>query len=253
MTATATNQNESGIQSENEDEEGEEAAEFRVGDEVEGKYKNGRWYPAVVKEVQEDGTYLLDWNDGDSEDRVKSARQLRRAQVSPNTFPVGIEIKGVPLSNLRGRYEVGHWDLSESKMKKVVYVIEWIAEDAVNKKNIVEVNTKPYEFRVGDSVDGQYKNGRWYPAVIEERRPDGAFVLKWEDGDTADRVKSARELRPKIWDRIGHHDFLLLSVQKFNHDDEEGAHSGGVRSDRKVKQVSPRRERERERERENER
>ena len=228
-----------GSQDEDEDEDEEEeepAEEYRVGDEVEGKYKNGRWYPATVKAVQEDGTFLLDWDDSDPEDRVKSARQLRKVQVAPDIFPVGIEIKGAPLSSLRNRYEIGHIEFSESKMKKIVYVIQRITDDAVNKQKIVEASTKPNEFRVGDKVDGRYKNNRWYPAVIAEKKPDGSFVLNWDDNDSQDRVKSAKDLRHQVWEKLGRYDFLLLSVQKFNYDDEE-VMPGGVTSAHKVKQV----------------
>ncbi len=49
-----------------------------MGEEVEGLYKNGHWYPAKVNSIRDDGGYLLDWNDGDAQDRVKAAEQLRR-------------------------------------------------------------------------------------------------------------------------------------------------------------------------------
>ena len=50
---------------------------FNISDEVEGLYQNGQWYRAKINSIQDDGKYLLDWNDGDTQDRVKSAAELR--------------------------------------------------------------------------------------------------------------------------------------------------------------------------------
>jgi hypothetical protein len=54
--------------------------EFAVGDRVKGLYKNGNWYLATVEAYNPgDGTYLLKWDDGDSQDRVKTPEQLQKA------------------------------------------------------------------------------------------------------------------------------------------------------------------------------
>ena len=50
--------------------------EFSVGDRVKGLYKNGQWYLARVAEANGE-TYLVDWDDGDSQDRVKRRDQLQ--------------------------------------------------------------------------------------------------------------------------------------------------------------------------------
>jgi hypothetical protein len=50
-------------------------------------------------------------------------------------------------------------------------------------------------FAVGDRVEGKYKNGNWFPAIIFEQESDGRFQLRWDDGDPLDRIKSADELR----------------------------------------------------------
>ncbi len=51
---------------------------YLVGEDVEGLYQNGIWYRAKVNSIHEDGMYLLDWNDGDPQDRKKSAASLRK-------------------------------------------------------------------------------------------------------------------------------------------------------------------------------
>ena len=50
---------------------------FAVGDRVEGLYHTGSWYPAVIESQNGDGSFTLQWSDGDSKDRVKTADQLR--------------------------------------------------------------------------------------------------------------------------------------------------------------------------------
>ncbi len=47
-----------------------------MGERVWGRYRNGRWYPARVAEMRGDGRYVLDWDDGDSQDRVKGPEEV---------------------------------------------------------------------------------------------------------------------------------------------------------------------------------
>jgi len=49
-----------------------------VGDKVEAKYLNSRYYEATIAEVRADGTYLVDWYDKDTRDREKTKDLLRR-------------------------------------------------------------------------------------------------------------------------------------------------------------------------------
>jgi hypothetical protein len=51
------------------------------------------------------------------------------------------------------------------------------------------------EFSVGDRVKGLYMTGKWYSATIEAVNFDGTYLLKWDDGDTKDRVKTLDQLR----------------------------------------------------------
>ena len=46
---------------------------LRVGDKVEAQFKGkGKAYPATVKKDNGDGTYALDYDDGDKEDAAKA-------------------------------------------------------------------------------------------------------------------------------------------------------------------------------------
>jgi len=60
-------------------EAGEEDSEkkFSVGDKVMALYKNGTWYGATIADANADGTYVVNWDDNDTEDREKKLDQLR--------------------------------------------------------------------------------------------------------------------------------------------------------------------------------
>ncbi len=49
-------------------------------------------------------------------------------------------------------------------------------------------------FPVGTRVSGLYKNGSRYPATVAEVHDSGEYLLNWDDGDQADRVKRAEQL-----------------------------------------------------------
>ena len=44
---------------------------------MEGRYQNGKWYPAMIATLDTDGTYTLLWDDGDTKDRVKGPEEVR--------------------------------------------------------------------------------------------------------------------------------------------------------------------------------
>jgi len=52
---------------------------YGVGDRVEALHSNGVWFPATVKENFTNGTYLLEWDDGQLDERQKPLSEMRRA------------------------------------------------------------------------------------------------------------------------------------------------------------------------------
>jgi len=109
---------------EQEDADDAEAAPFKVGDKVKGKYKNGHWYNAVIVDTDGDD-FILAWDDGDSADRVKRAEDLQLLQVVKPNFEVG--------DNVVARYQNGQW--YEAKIADVdgtVYVVEWADGDPMD-------------------------------------------------------------------------------------------------------------------------
>lgn len=70
---------------------GSNSKRYRVGDDIEARYKGGRkWFPGVVRGVNDDGTYDIRYNDGDSERNVESGlvRAANGASVDSHSSPV---------------------------------------------------------------------------------------------------------------------------------------------------------------------
>jgi protein-tyrosine phosphatase len=55
-----------------------DARKYSVGEEVISRYVDGNWYKARIAEARQDGTYIVNWNDTDTRDRVKSNEEILR-------------------------------------------------------------------------------------------------------------------------------------------------------------------------------
>ncbi len=52
------------------------------------------------------------------------------------------------------------------------------------------------QFKVGDRVSGQFRDGRWYPATIAAvNSENSSYTLNWTDGKQDDRVKKPTSVR----------------------------------------------------------
>lgn len=45
-------------------------------------------------------------------------------------------------------------------------------------------------------------DGEWYPATVEVGNGADAYIVRWEDGDGSDRVKTVHDLRPRLTDKV---------------------------------------------------
>ena len=71
----------------------DESAWPAVGDEVDALYSSGSWYPAKIAEVGPDGTYVVDWCDGDAREKEKPREKLRKRV---KTGPVSWDLEDIP-------------------------------------------------------------------------------------------------------------------------------------------------------------
>lgn len=64
--------------------------------------------------------------------------------------------------------------------------------DDTPPKSAAKGGAKTFEF--GQHVEAKFLDGVWYGAVVSGTKGD-KFILKWDDGDSRDRCKEAREIR----------------------------------------------------------
>lgn len=122
---------------------------YRIGDDVEARYKRGqKWYPGVVRSVNHGGTYDIRYNDGDSEKNVVSS-MIRGVRASQDTLPSTTSLSdGAPADGRAETFAVG---------EKV-------------------------EARFGG-------RSRWFEATVERKNRDGTYYLLYNDGDKERNVE----------------------------------------------------------------
>jgi hypothetical protein len=111
------------------------SSNFKEGDRVEGNYKGkGKYYPGKISVVRDDGTYNIQYDDGETESRVK-----------------------------REFIHYGYYS----------------------------------NFKVGDKVEADYQGtGRYYPGNIIHDRNDGTYDIQYDDGDKDEKVNNKRIRHP---------------------------------------------------------
>jgi len=126
-----------------------------------------RWFTAKIAEVRVDGSYVVDWFDGDELDRTKSATELMKLK---DPTPENDEEELLP--NLSSQV-TGEQD-GFSGLPPTTYKV----------------------YKVGDKVQARYStSGRWYTGRIARVQDDGSYLLNWLDGDNRDRKKTGAELK----------------------------------------------------------
>ena len=73
-----------------------------------------------------------------------------------------------------------------------------VSRPSEGQKSVDKDCSRPFDPKlgVGSWVQAKYSDKKWYPAEIEEERPDGKFLLKWCDGDPNERIKGRDEISP---------------------------------------------------------
>ena len=153
------------------------AGTFSVGDKVQAQFRDGRWYSATISAVHADKSYLVDWDNGNTEDRTKTISSLRR---DPKYFT-----SAAPPPPPGESAAPPHQPAAPPAA----------AEPAKGTTAAAAAKAVPPRFKVGDAVMGQFRDGRWYPAKVAEVREDRSYVLAWGSGQTEDCVKGEASLR----------------------------------------------------------
>ncbi|KAG3179720.1 hypothetical protein C6341_g7374 [Phytophthora cactorum] len=183
---------------------------FSIGDAVKAKYKMGtKYFPGKIARIRSDGTYDIEYDDGDSETHVdaslivstesetatKPVSKMKRFEVGDVVkarYKKGTKLFSGKITRVRsdGTYDI-KYDDGDTEMHVESSHIE--AEEELSSQD-----KKPESFTVGDKVNARYKGGlKRFPGKILKVRMDGTYDIEYDDGDTELRVKSsAIELIP---------------------------------------------------------
>ena len=167
------------------------------GGKVEANYKGyGKWGSGIIKRVSLDGTFDIEYDDGETETNVPEVRvRLKGSNANGNFLMVGAKVEAnygskgnwfegtVKRARLDGNYDIEYINGE---------VEEKVSEDLIRARNIVAADSfkkKINELKKGTRVEVDYfRKGRWFPGVIGEIFPDGTYEIKYDDGEVEKNV-----------------------------------------------------------------
>ena len=184
-----------------------EADLFDRGDKVEARF-NGKekWYKGEVTRRRSDGTYDIEYEDGDREMRVK-AEFVRSADKKRN----------------------------EKKQKKGTKKKKKKQQSKTSSSSSGSGSDKEADlFDRGDKVEARF-NGKekWYKGEVTRRRSDGTYDIEYEDGDREIRVK-AEFVRSADKKRIAKKQKKGTKKKKKNEQSKTSSSSSGSGSDKEA-------------------
>lgn len=149
---------------------------FAVGDRVEAKYKGRgtKYYRGIIKAIRPDGSFDVDYDDGDR-DRRLSGDFIKRLTTSSST-------NESPKPNSAST--------KQKMLKNVDAVQSSIASSIGSRGNSAtseaKTSTTGEGFKAGDTVEAIFRGrgSRWYKAIVTNRLPNGCYNVKYTAGDT---------------------------------------------------------------------
>eukprot|EP00953_Heterococcus_sp_UTEX-ZZ885_P010886 6325-Heterococcus_DN1.PRE.2 len=205
--------------------------QLREGDKVEARYKGrSRYYNGTIKRVNRDGTYDINYDDGERElsvdaELIRSSETAVRSSSDRGTartdsiddithstssiakavdFIVGDKIEArykgreryysgtVRRANRDGTYDIDYND-GEKELSVAAKLIKLI--DSVTKsRSTVADNSKKsiIELLEGDAVEARYRGREhWYAGVVRRVNRDGTYDINYDDGERELSVAAA--------------------------------------------------------------
>ncbi|EEY67522.1 uncharacterized protein PITG_17627 [Phytophthora infestans T30-4] len=175
---------------------------FREGDKVEAQYKGkSKFYPGVISRCRLNGTYDIDYDDGEKETGV--AAELIRLlgkkgggdsddDPKQKKFREGDKVEAqykgkskfypgvISRCRLNGTYDIDYDD-GEKETGVAAELIRLLGKKGGGDS---DDDPKQKKFREGDKVEAQYKGkSKFYPGVISRCRLNGTYDIDYDDGE----------------------------------------------------------------------
>ena len=169
---------------------------FTVGEKIEAMYKGrSKWYPGRISRDRNDGTYDIDYDDGERETRVseeyiRSAGGTRvgdhRGSPRSNRLQEGAKVE----ARYRGRSKYYPGRISRDRGDGT-FDIDY--DDGEKETRVLEEYIKSAGgggddggggMRVGESIEARYRGrSKYYPGKIGRVHSDGTFDIDYDDGE----------------------------------------------------------------------
>jgi len=158
---------------------------LREGMKVEARYRGkARYYAGKIRADRGDGTYDIDYDDGERETRVK-AEYIKAHGAS--TFEEGQKIEAQYRGKTRyypGRIRNdnrdGTYDIDYDDGEKETDV----QEKYIKAREGLEGDGRRSSFREGEKVEARYRGkARYYPGRINRDNRDGTYDIDYDDGE----------------------------------------------------------------------
>jgi hypothetical protein len=163
----------------------------------------GRFFPGKIQRDRGDGTFDIDFDDGETELKVREAEiRLLESRSSPSRpngsqtrLDEGMKVEG----NYRGK---GKWFPGRIKRSRLDGTCDIDYDDGENEMRVPPENIRPIggqsrspvrkpRLEEGSKVEANYRGrGRFFPGKIRRDRGDGTFDIDF-DGESELRVKEA--------------------------------------------------------------
>ena len=190
------------------------SARIEEGSKVEGNYRQkGKWYTGKVTRDRRDGTFDIDYDDGESETRVDEAliRLIGGSSSLSGSRDIVVELvegtsveafyKGkkwypgkISRVRLNGTFDI-NYDDGEKEIGMTRANVRAVASRGLSPRADRERNaTSSLSSRIeeGSKVEGNYRGkGKWYTGKVTRDRKDGTFDVAYDDGESETRVEEA--------------------------------------------------------------
>jgi hypothetical protein len=166
-----------------------------VGSKIEARYKGkSKYYPGIVVRDREDGTYDIDYDDGEKETRVDE-KFIKKTQSSTESRITEGSIVETDMRS-EGRYVSGKVVRDRGDGTYDIICDDGEREYRTDGRRIRLKNnggdfpvSRGAILDVGDYVECNYRGrGKWFPGRIKRVRQNGSYDINYDDGESESAV-----------------------------------------------------------------